>query len=78
MRKLIPILIALVGILGGAQKLSELEPLEARRLKEFGYFQAEETRPIIRLACQARASGNVSCVIPSWNGQIGKAGLGAL
>ena len=67
-----------IGVVGGAENLSEVEPLEARRVKEFGYFQSEETRPIIRLACQARASGNVSCVIPSWNGQIGKAGLGAL
>jgi hypothetical protein len=27
---------------------------------------------VIRLACQALASGNVTVVIPPWNGFIGK------
>jgi len=27
---------------------------------------------LIRLACQAQASGAVSIVIPPWNGQFGK------
>lgn len=67
-----------VGVLGGAEKLSEVEPLEARRLKEFGYSRSTEGTPAIRLACMARATGNVTVVIPPWNGQIGKAGLGAV
>jgi ferredoxin len=62
-----------VGILGGAEKLSDVEPLEARRLKECGYLDAAEGTPIIRLACMARASGNVTIAIPPWNGFLGQA-----
>lgn len=61
-----------VGVLGGAEKLSEVAGLEWRRIKEFGYIDTDEPRPIIRLACQAQAYGNVSIVIPPWNGQFGK------
>jgi ferredoxin len=64
-----------VGILGGAEKLSAVEPLEARRMKEFGYFDSTQSHPTIRLACMAKASGNVTIVIPPWNGIVGKAGL---
>jgi hypothetical protein len=31
----------------------------------------DEPTPIVRLACQARAHGAVSIVIPPWNGIIG-------
>jgi hypothetical protein len=65
-------------MLGGAGKLADVEPLESRRMQEFGYIQTSEPRPIIRLACMARPSGNVTFVIPPWNGIIGKAGLGAV
>ena len=65
-----------VGILGGAEKLSEVEEMEARRMKEFGYVNSAERKPIIRLACMAAASGNVTIVIPPWNGFLGKKGLG--
>ncbi|MEO8075413.1 MAG: 2Fe-2S iron-sulfur cluster-binding protein [Acidobacteriota bacterium] len=65
-----------VGILGGATKLSTVEPLEARAMKEFGYINSTDPTPVIRLACQAVASGNATIVIPPWNGVIGKAGLG--
>lgn len=61
-----------VGVLGGAEKLSEVGGLEWRRMKEFGYIDTDEPRPIIRLACQAQAYGNVSIVIPPWNGVFGK------
>jgi ferredoxin len=67
-----------VGVLGGREKLSEIEPYEARKLRDFGYVEARdaaaarETRPIIRLACQARAAGNVSLVIPPWNGFVSR------
>jgi ferredoxin len=61
-----------VGVLGGREKLSEIEPYEARRLREFGYSNVPETRPIIRLACQARASGNVTIVIPPWHGFVSR------
>lgn len=61
-----------VGVLAGADKLSEVAGLEWRRIKEFGYIDTDEPRPIIRLACQAQAHGNVSIVIPPWNGVFGK------
>ncbi len=64
-----------VGVLSGADRLSEVEPLEARRLKECGYLAAAAGTPIIRLACMAKGSGNVTIVIPPWNGFLTKGGL---
>ena len=62
-----------VGVLGGADKLSPVvERDEGRRMKVFGYVDTNDPQPIIRLACQARAYGAVSIVIPPWNGFIGK------
>lgn len=61
-----------VGVLGGAEKLSEVAALERGRIKEFGYIDTDEPRPLIRLACQAQAFGAVSIVIPPWNGVFGK------
>lgn len=61
-----------VGILGGQQKLTEVGRRERRQMKVFGYNQPEDERPFIRLACQARASGNVTIVIPPWNAVFGK------
>jgi ferredoxin len=61
-----------VGVLGGAEKLSPVVPRdEGRRMKVFGYLDSDEQQPLIRLACQARAHGAVSIVIPPWNGIIG-------
>lgn len=61
-----------VGVLGGREKLDEIEPDETRALRQFGYIEVAETRPIIRLACQARASGNVTIVIPPWHGFVSR------
>lgn len=61
-----------VGVLGGAEKLSEVEALEWRRIKEFGYIFTDEPKPIIRLSCQAKAHGAVSIVVPPWNGVFGR------
>jgi ferredoxin len=61
-----------VGVLGGAEKLSDVARLEARKIKEFGYIKTDEAKPLIRLACQAQISGAVSIVIPPWNGVFGK------
>ena len=61
-----------VGVLGGAGKLSDVAPRERKQMKIFGYNQGEEAKPIMRLACQAKASGAVSIVIPPWNGVFGK------
>jgi ferredoxin len=63
-----------VGVLGGAEKLSPVsERDEARRMRVFGYSDTSEPTPLLRLACQARAFGAVSLVIPPWNGMYGKA-----
>jgi ferredoxin len=61
-----------VGILGGAEKLSDVAVREGKKIKEFGYIDTTEPRPLIRLACQAKALGAVSIVIPPWNGVFGK------
>lgn len=61
-----------VGVLGGAEKLSSVSPREARKIKEFGYIDTIDPKPLIRLACVAQASGAVSIVIPPWNGVFGK------
>jgi ferredoxin len=61
-----------VGVLGGNDKVSKIEALEYRRIKEFGYIDSEEDRPLIRLACMTQAEGSVSIVIPPWNGVFGK------
>ena len=61
-----------VGVLGGAEKLSDVAAREGKKIKEFGYIDTVEPKPLIRLACQAQAQGAVSIVIPPWNGQFGK------
>ncbi len=62
-----------VGVLGGAEKLSDVAPrLEGKSIKEFGYIETDEPKPLIRLACQAQLAGAVSIVIPPWNGVFGK------
>jgi ferredoxin len=62
-----------VGVLAGAEKLSPVvDRDERKRMAVFGYCHTSEARPIIRLACQARAFGAVSVVIPPWNGFVGK------
>lgn len=61
-----------VGVLGGAEKLSDVAQRERKMMKEFGYIDTDEPKPIIRLSCQAQAFGAVSIVIPPWNGVFGK------
>ena len=61
-----------VGVLGGAEKLSETDWRERKMMPLFGYIETDEPRPLIRLSCQARANGAVSVVIPPWNGYFGK------
>jgi ferredoxin len=61
-----------VGVLGGAEKLSDVAAREGKKIKEFGYIDTAEAKPLIRLACQAQATGAVSIVIPPWNGVFGK------
>ncbi len=61
-----------VGVLGGAEKLSETDWRERKMMPAFGYIETDDPRPLIRLSCQARAEGTVSVVIPPWNGYFGK------
>lgn len=61
-----------VGVLGGAEKLTDVAAREGKKIKEFGYIDTTEAKPLIRLACQAQATGAVSIVIPPWNGVFGK------
>src|SRR6185295_17686553 len=61
-----------VGVLGGAEKLCDVAVREGKKIKEFGYIDTTEPKPLIRLACQAQALGAVSVVIPPWNGVFGK------
>ena len=61
-----------IGVLEGAEKLSDVAPRERKQMKIFGYNQGDAPKPILRLACQARAQGAVSIVIPPWNGVFGK------
>jgi ferredoxin len=61
-----------VGVLGGAEKLSDVAVREGKKIKEFGYIDTTEPKPLIRLACQAKAMGAISIVIPPWNGVFGK------
>lgn len=62
-----------VGILSDTARISPPSESEINRWRYFGYegFTGEKDSPI-RLACQSRASGNVTLVIPPWNGMIGK------
>ena len=61
-----------VGVIGGAEKLSDVAAREGKQIKKFGYIDTTEPKPLIRLACQAQAHGAVSVVIPPWNGVFGK------
>jgi ferredoxin len=61
-----------VGVLGGAEKLSEVSPRERKAMQLFGYIDTNDPKPNIRLACQAQGEGAISLVIPSWNGVFGK------
>lgn len=61
-----------VGVLGGAEKLTPVAARERRMMPAFGYIDTEEPQPLIRLSCQAQATGALSVVIPPWNGYFGK------
>jgi ferredoxin len=61
-----------IGVLGGAEKLTDVAAREGKKIKEFGYIETAEAKPLIRLACQAQAQGAVSIVIPPWNAVFGK------
>jgi hypothetical protein len=43
-----------VGVLGGAEKLTEVSPRERKAMQLFGYIDTDDPRPLIRLSCQAQ------------------------
>ena len=61
-----------IGVLAGQEKLSEVGRRERYRMKVFGYNQPNDEKPFLRLACQAKAYGNATIVIPPWNGVFGQ------
>lgn len=61
-----------VGVIAGQEKLSPVARREHRAVEVFGYDETDSDQPIIRLACQAKAYGNVTLVIPPWNAVFGK------
>lgn len=61
-----------VGVLGGQDKLADVQRLERKQMEVFGYGMTPEAKPYMRLACQAKADGNVTFVIPPWNGVFGR------
>jgi len=62
-----------IGVLGGQENLSVATDFEKKRLHHFGYVPREveiSPRSHIRLACQSKCYGDVSIVIPPWNGVL--------
>ena len=62
-----------IGVLGGQEHLSEVTEFEKKRLHHFGYLpRGVNVAPHshIRLACQSKCYGDVSIVIPPWNGVL--------
>lgn len=62
-----------IGVLAGEENLSEMTAFEKRRLEYFGYASPAEIarkHPAVRLACQSKCYGDVSIVVPPWNGVL--------
>jgi len=62
-----------IGVIGGKENLSAVTEFERKRLRHFGYLAPEgptETHPHVRLACQSKCYGNISIVVPPWNGVL--------
>ncbi len=62
-----------IGVLGGKDRLAEMSRYELQRLRYFGYVAEdcpEESHPPIRLACQSQCFGDLSIVVPPWNGVL--------
>jgi hypothetical protein len=61
------------SIVDGKENMSEITDYEKKRLHYFGHDPSNDPndpRPPIRLACQARCEGNITLVIPPWNGEL--------
>lgn len=64
-----------VGIVSGRENLSEMSDFERQRLRYFGYDSTnapDDPKPHIRLGCQTQCRGDVTLVIPPWNGELNR------
>lgn len=66
-----------IGVLAGNGNLDPVEDFERKRMQYFGYWDSgfidsAVERPLLRLACQTRANGSATIVIPPWNGVFGR------
>ena len=62
-----------VGVIQGNGNLSDISDFEKKRLNYFGYDAVngtDESKPLIRLACQTQCEGDVTLVTPPWNGEL--------
>ena len=62
-----------VGVIQGNSNLSDISDFEKGRLNYFGYDAvngADDSKPLIRLACQSQCLGDVTVVTPPWNGEL--------
>jgi ferredoxin len=62
-----------IGILEGRENIDPVSDFEQGRLHYFGYHPREgqpEPHPLIRLACQSKCRGNLTLVVPPWNGVL--------
>ena len=61
-----------IGVVGGKERLAPISEYEKRRLQYFGYLSKEDldTHPPVRLACQSACRGNVTILVPPWNGVL--------
>ena len=62
-----------IGVLSGRENIIEVSAHERRRLNYFGYLDSsshDEPHPVIRLACQSKCYGDVTVVVPPWNGSL--------
>jgi len=62
-----------IGVTNGKENLSGLAAFEKKRLAYFGYLEKDVeigSHPPIRLSCQAKCQGDVTIVIPPWNGVL--------
>lgn len=62
-----------VGVISGRRNVAAVTRFEQRRLWYFGYHQRGSesgSYPQIRLACQCQCSGDVTLVVPPWNGVL--------
>lgn len=64
-----------IGLLAGRENLSEMTAFERERLRYFGYDTVNgenDSKPLVRLACQSQCHGDLTLTIPPWNGELNR------